>query len=407
MNAHREAGAVSTHEWAIVLALAFGTALVGADRYMILPMFPVLMRELSFGYGSIGLITGCLGFAYGISSLAMGALADRIGRRRIVIGAALAFSVLAGCTGLAVGVISLCLLRVLMGVADGAFMTSAIVTNLEASTPSRKGRNLGIQLTMLPLVGLALTPVIVSHLIKVIEWRFIFVLLTPIGLVSTLTLWRVLRPGEERAFCAAAADRPSWRGLFTNRNVVICMFAMVAWVTSQVALSALLPSYLVDHLKLSTTQMGWVLSATGLGGAAGNLTMPVLSDWIGRRAVILIAAAGVAVFIVAFMNASGALIMLFILLFAKNYFTFPLIGLTVGPAIGEAVPASQRASAVGLASMAGEIFGAGLAPILVGYMAEQYGLRAIFILPLVAVGLGFFACCFLTKTAPQTLVSSD
>ena len=108
------------------------------------------------------------------------------------------------------------------------------MTTLEASKLSRRGCNLGIQLTMLPLFGLALAPIAVTQLL-----------------------------------------------LFTHRNVWICAMLIPCWLTSQIALTTLLPSYLTTHLHLSIARMGFILSATGFGGAAGNLLLPALSDHVG------------------------------------------------------------------------------------------------------------------------------
>ena len=41
-----------------VLALGFG--LVGIDRYLITPLFPIIAHDLHLGYGDIGVIAGAL-----------------------------------------------------------------------------------------------------------------------------------------------------------------------------------------------------------------------------------------------------------------------------------------------------------------------------------------------------------
>ena len=96
------------YEWKAVTLLALGFGLVSIDRFMIMPLFPVMMKDLNLSYQDLGLITGILAVAWGISSLFMGKLSDRFGHRAIIVPAVIVFSLLAGFSGLATGLISLC-----------------------------------------------------------------------------------------------------------------------------------------------------------------------------------------------------------------------------------------------------------------------------------------------------------
>ena len=58
-----------------------GFGLVGIDRYLITPLFPIIANDLHLGYGDIGTIAGALAIAWSIAALLMGNLSDRIGRR--------------------------------------------------------------------------------------------------------------------------------------------------------------------------------------------------------------------------------------------------------------------------------------------------------------------------------------
>jgi len=57
-------------------------------------MFPAIMRDLHLGYGDLGAITGVLSIAWGISALLTGRLADRFGRRMVVLTSVIVFSLL-------------------------------------------------------------------------------------------------------------------------------------------------------------------------------------------------------------------------------------------------------------------------------------------------------------------------
>ena len=392
------------YEWKVVALLALGCGLVGMDRYMLLPLFPVVMRDLGLNYQELGLITGSLGFAYGLSALFMGSLADHIGRRKVVVASVLVFSLMVGITGLATGLISLCLVRAMMGLADGAYMTPAIVLTMNASKPTRQGRNLGVMLMMMPLLGLAAAPILVTQLLQTMSWRWIFFTVTPFGLLITALLYAVLRPGLASGSAGQAEmpepAPPKWRDLLAFRNVRLGMVIMLCCLTSLIILSALLPNYLIDYLHLTVGQMGFVLSAIGFGGTVGNPVMLMISDRIGRKPTALICAAATAVSVILLMYTPADPTRLFIFLLSANFFTFPLIALVVGPSTTEAVSPTLMASATGLITCVGELLGGGLAPILGGFVAKNFGIHHIFELAILAMSLCFVACCFLVETAP-------
>jgi MFS family permease len=108
-------------EMTAVSMLSLGFGLVGIDRFLISTLFPVIAADLHLSYSDIGAITGALALAWGISALFMGNLSDRIGRRRVLTVSLIAFSLLIGASGLAAGLMSLIMVRVVMGLADGAY----------------------------------------------------------------------------------------------------------------------------------------------------------------------------------------------------------------------------------------------------------------------------------------------
>src|ERR1700756_3269596 len=165
-----------SYEWKAVTLMALGMGLVGIDRFLIVPLMPVLMRDLKLDYQDLGHITGALALAWGLSALLTGNLSDRIGFKRVIVPAMIGFSLLAGLGGLATGVGSLIAIRAFMGVAEGAFTPASIIATMDASPPGRHGRNVGIQQMMPALLGLGLTPIVVTQLLKVMNWPWIFLL---------------------------------------------------------------------------------------------------------------------------------------------------------------------------------------------------------------------------------------
>lgn len=404
MSQHSTTNWDTSYEWKAVTLLSIGFGLVCLDRFLIMPLFPVIMKDLNLDYADLGNIAGILAITWGISALFMGNLSDRFGHRVIIIPAVIAFSLLVGLSGLATSVASLLLIRAVMGVAEGAYTPPSIVATLDASKPSRHGRNIGIQQAMAPLLGLGLAPILATQLLKVVDWQWVFAMVAIPGFIVAFLLYKVLRDTSADAAAEHTlthdATEHKWSDVLKYRNVPLNMLGMMCWLTCLIVLTAFLPNYLIDFLGLDIEQMGFVLSAVGFGGTAGTLIMPGLSDKLGRKPIMVLCVLG-GIFSVYLLTQTGAdTTKLFAVLFMTVFFNFSLICLTVGPLSTEAVPAKLMSTASGLVIGVGEIFGGGIAPAMAGYIAINYGIENILYLALGALILGLTVAFSLKETAP-------
>jgi len=201
----------------------------------------------------------------------------------------------------------------------------------------------------------------------------------------------------------ASAEKPSadhkWSDVFKHRNVPLNMVGMCCMLTCLLVMSTMVPSYLVDYLHLETTRMGFVMSAIGFGGFAGQMILPGLSDRIGRKSVVLGSYVGTFVSLGGMMGVGANPVLLFVLLFFTSFFNNSMICLNVGPLTSEAVSAAYTSTATGLV----EVFGGGIAPSLAGYVAQHFGIQFTFYLALVGLALGFVVALGLRETAPLRL----
>jgi MFS family permease len=391
---------------AILVLLTLGFGLVGLDRFMILPMFPVLAQSLHLGYQDIGLITGALSITWGCASIFVGNLSDRFGLRRVAVLAIFGFSLIVGVSGFATGLLSLVLLRGLVGLLDGAFTPAAMVANFESSPPRHIGRNVGIMQAAMPFFGLAVAPIVVTHLLIVIDWRYVFVLLSAPGLIVAWLLWRALgKPVVVNQDLISYDRRDSWqrwREAFANSNVKVNSVCICCWMACLVVVSALLPSFMMDYLHLSLVQMGGVLSALGFGATAGGLVMPMLSDRFGRKPVALTDAVGTVIFLALIGPCGNNTGLLFAALFGTAFFLYNLLGMTVSTMTAESVPANVRTTAAGLVVGAGELFGSGIVPIIAGRIVRDFGISYVPVIAIAAMLVGCVALLFFRETYEVT-----
>lgn len=397
------------YEYTAVAMLALGFGLVGLDRFIILPLFPVMMADLHLDYQDLGNISAVLAIAWGISSIFMGRLSDRIGRRKVLIPAVLLFSLLAGLSGLANGVAALLLIRAVMGVSEGAFTPTAIAATAESSHPRRRGLNIGIQQAFFPILGLGLAPVLATQLLLVLpSWRWVFVV---VSLPGFILAWFMYRRLQETRVAPVANEgegqaQGRWLDALRYRNVALNILGMFCMLTSLFVLSVMMPNYLTDYLHLSLQQMGFVMSAIGLGGFIGQLVLPGLSDRIGRKPVVLGSFVATALCIGLLMRTGAEPLTLFGLLFLTTFFNFSMICMTVGPITSESVPLPLVSTATGLVVGIGEVFGGGVAPALAGFIAQQHGIQYTLYLALGGALLGLLVASALRETAPARRAAS-
>jgi predicted MFS family arabinose efflux permease len=393
------------YEWKAVVLLTLAFGLVGLDRWIIAPLFPSIAKDLGLNYQDLGNLIGALGLAWGVFAAVAGGLSDRLGRRKVLVPAILGFSLLSGFSGMAQGLMSLVLIRALMGITEGSFCPTSFATTAEASKPSRRGFNLGVQQSAFPLFGLALGPIVATQLLAVTTWRWIFILVAVPGLILGFFIWRTIRePATVGAH--AKTDRAPIGDLMKHRNVALGMAALICAMSGIFVLSAMVPNYLVDYLKLSVPQMGFVTSSIGFGGFLGQVILPGASDVLGRKTVSVLGFLLGALFLYAFMQIGANPVQLFALLFASTFFCFGLLGLITGPIAAEAAPRGLISSTAGIIIGTGEIFGGGVAPALAGHIAQTYGIQHVLTMALTGLSVGVIVSLLLRETAPKKIAAA-
>ena len=401
-GAHWDTG----YEYKMVLLLTVGFGLVGLDRWILPPLFAARMgADLHLTNGDLGWLVAALGIAWGVSAIFMGGLSDRIGRRKVLIPAVIMFSLLSAITGMATSFASLFVIRAIMGVSEGAVAPTGVAVAVEASHPKRRGMNNGLFQCAFALFGLAIAPILATQLLKVMSWRYVFAIVGVPGLVVALLMFLTLR---EPATITEPTDAPRvpFSHIFRHRNVALAMLGLLCAMTGIFVLGAMMPSYLIQYLKMDPQQMGFVTSAIGFGGFLGQFGVPALSDLIGRRTAAVLAFALAAIFLWLFIHTGVNMTILFALLFVASFANFGALALIAGPIAAEAAPLGLISSVAGIVIGAGEIFGGGIAPAIAGGIADNYGLQYTLYFALGGQIVGILISLFFRETSPRGAKSS-
>jgi len=393
----------TSYEVKIILILSVAFGLVGLDRFILPVLFPSMMGELKLTYADLGNLVGILAVAWGIAAFGMGYMSDRLGRRKVLVPAVVTFSLLSALSGMATGLLSLLIIRAVMGLAEGPVASTGVAVAVEASHPKRRGLNNGVFQCMISLFGLALGPLIATQLLQVTGWRNVFMIVGIPGLIVAVVMFFIVRePATLKTASGAPVRRPSFGQLFAHRNVPLAMLTLMCAMTGIFVQAAMMPNYLQDYLKLSTADMGFVTSAIGFGGCIGQFGLPAISDIIGRKPATLLSFIVAAIFLYLFAQTGAeSLTMLFGLLFVAALFNFAALAILAGPVAAEAAPIGMVASVAGLVIGAGEVFGGGVAPAIAGRIAQATGIQNTLLFAIGGQVLGIVLSLMLKETAPR------
>jgi MFS family permease len=389
--------------WLIVMAF-LTTGCVFIDRFAPLYLSPLFAKDLHMTQAEVGAVIGFLSVGWGISGWVFGSLSDKYGRRLVIIPAVVLFSLFSVLTGLVQSFVQMTVARLLVGGAAGAALTPTYAIVSEEASQERRGLNLGVMQSSVSLIGLALTPVVITLLGSALGWRWGFALSALPGLVMAAILWRYMRePSTSQT--APPQDRVSVFAVFRYRNIRLSIISGFLFGTMTACAYGFLPLYLTGpayHLSLPTT--GAILGAAGLAGFIANVAVPFLSDRVGRKPALLVCSLCMAG--MSWVATVGLPLALMVTIFILLHLGAAGIALVIGVIPTETVPKTVAATAVALPGFALEIVGSFVMPIAAGRIADALHNPAV---PLIIGGAAAFIVVFITpfyrETAPAKLAA--
>jgi predicted MFS family arabinose efflux permease len=385
-----------------ILFLTWGTVFL--DRMSQLYLAPYIVPEFHLTHSQVGMLASVLAITWAISTLVFGALSDRIGRRPILIPAVFAFSILSWLSGIAHSFQQLLLIRALMGIAEGPCWSIMTALIEESSTPTRRGRNIGIVVSAGALVGLAVAPVLTTQVAARFGWRWAFFVAGAPGILMGLLMWKFVKEPERDASAGGEARHrvrlQDYFSILRYRNIWLCCLGAAGFISWLFLSNVFAPLYITEVAHQAPTTAGFLLGATGLGSFLLGFILPSLSDRLGRKPVLLAMAA---------MSALVPLVLLIPPLYAYRWLLATILLLTnAGQGMPtlvmvliptESVPPQFAATSIGLATLVGEIVGATIAPTLGGALAESHGLGITLLMAAGGTAIVFLAALFLKETA--------
>jgi len=329
-----------------------------------------------------GIIIGPQFLLNAVMSPFWGALADRIGRKPMVIRCATATAFATAMMGFSNNVWELLGCTILYGIFSG--FAGAAVALVGTQVPEQRlGFCLGWMATA-QLAGTLIGPLVGGLLSDVLHtYRGVFFFSSATSAITVLFAAFLIReihgPAEVRALRRASSSGGFFGGIFQTRELAP-MFVVL--LLAQVAASALGPIVapyarsLLGDSPWVATMAGAAIAVTGIAGLASSPLLGRHSDRIGYRGVLLISILGTALFTLP--QALAHTIWLFILLRSGVGVFLGGVVPTANAWLGRLYPREQRGRVFGVSASA-QALGNFLGPLTGGIVASRFGIPTVFV----------------------------
>ena len=391
---------------------------LGVQRIIISVIMPAIQEDLKLNYTQVGLIVAVTGLVWAFGTVIWAGLGDRYGRRPMIVLCTIMAGVFSWITGLVQTVGQMLTIRGFLGLFEGGPYAPAMGTLSEESPEHRRAMNAGLVTGSFMLVGVCLgSQVAVWLLDRFGSWRPVFYVVSiPAILIGILLMFFMhespsvaetirMRKAGLKVDKTRKADQVKLTDALKYKNVLLSSInsiPVMGWLYVYTSFSSL---FLTRVHNFDLMSVGLIVSASGLGGFLGEFILGTISDFIGRKRALIIAACLCAVFgfLVAMMPVGTSP-----LLFGLVFFLFGLFGagmypMYLGTLPAESVPPAIAGTAVAIPVAVGETLGAALMPTIAGVLSDRISLFAPMWMAALAGIFIAIVSFFYVETAPRSV----
>lgn len=269
----------------------------------------------------------------------------------------------------------------------------AAVASLSNRFPERRATAIAIY-GMGATLGNTVTPLAVGILLASFSWQRVMETQLLIALSAAGLVWIYAARMFEGDEVPARKAKPlaEMKGLARNPVFLALVLARSFNHTARQVTMTFLPIYLAEHLGYASVGLGAYLMLMSVSGLVAQPVMGVLSDRVGRKAVLgpSLLALGLAYFLIQWARSDAALALVVI---AIGFLFYTVANATTAAVLDVATKSSQ-ASAFGLTSLGTNLVVVPM-PMLAGYLSVRFGILAAFVFPAICLLAGGCLILFL------------
>jgi SHS family lactate transporter-like MFS transporter len=355
----------------VVLASFLGWTLDAFDYFLLVFVIPEIARDFHVGVTEVAFSLTLTLAMRPLGAYLFGRLADRYGRRPVLMADIILFAVFEAASALAPSLLVLLIVRALFGVAMGGEWGIGASLAMESIPAKARGAVSGL-LQEGYSAGYLLGGLCYLLLFDHIGWRGMFAL----GVLPALLVLYIRRHVPESPVWTAARTasvprlgfietmRGHWK-LFAYLVVLMMAFNMFSHGSQD-----MYPTFLKNQHHFDTHTVAWLTITLNVGAIVGGVLFGAWSERIGRRRAIIIAAV-LAVPMVPLWAYGGSIVLLGIGVFLLQMMVQGAWGV-VPVHLNELSPDAVRATLPGFAYQTGNLLAAFTAPFL-AWLAARHG----------------------------------
>jgi MFS family permease len=370
----------------VILMLTLMYFITYLDRVNVSTAAAGFGKDFNLSKTQIGLVFSAFAYPYLIFQIIGGWVSDRFGAHRTLLVSALIWALATLLTGMAGGLVSMLVARLLLGLGEGATFPAATSAMSHWVPRGRLGFAQGITHAG-ARVGNALAPAIIVMVMSTYDWRTSFYVCAAVSLVW-IFLWAITfteRPQDHPKITQAELDQlpppkaktpVAWGPLFRRMWPVTIVYFCYGW-TLWLFLSWI-PQYFLHSYSLDLKKSAIFASAVFFAGVVGDTLGGIISDHIYRKTGRLKWARSRMVMICMMLAAISILPILFvhdmnlsILCLALGFF---FAELCIGPMWAIPMDIAPRHSGTASGMMnTGSAFAAIVSPVISGMVIDATG----------------------------------
>lgn len=271
----------------MIVLLAGLSAISTLSTNIILPAFPDIGTELGVSARELGLTLSSFFITFALAQLVVGPLADRYGRKKLILGGLSIFIAGTVVGGLAGSLETLIIGRVIqaLGVCAAAVLARAIARDVfEGETLAR-----ALSLTMIATAAApGFSPLMGGLLTASLGWRAIFILVSLAAFAVAVFYARTLgetHPVERRVPLSIPGVVVAYGKLAVDGKFILPALSMSLLMSGLFTSFGAAPAILINGIGLSSLQIGFYFAATVFVVFAAGMAAPRLAHRYGAQII--------------------------------------------------------------------------------------------------------------------------
>jgi len=388
--AWKELGNLNAKQWNAIIACYLGWTLDAFDFFILIFVFPDIGQTFGVEHTPVTYAVWLTLAMRPVGAFLFGILADRFGRRPTLMLDIICYSILGFASGFVTSLGALYLVRALFGIAMGGEWGVGASLTMETIPPSARGLISGLLQAGYPS-GYLLASIVYALLFDHIGWRGMFM----IGALPALLVLFVRSGVDESP--AWLESKPNTKQIVLSVTLHLPLFIFVVLLMTAFNFYShgtqdSYPAFLKVQHKFNSQIVGTVTAIASIGAILGGIVFGQISQQIGRRKAIVVAAL-VSLLVIPMWAFSESPMLLAIGAFIMQFMVQGAWG--VIPAhLNELSPPEVRGTFPGFAYQLGNFFAAANLTIqaeLAKHFGGNYGISMAIISGLIGVAVAAIA----------------